>query len=191
MPSASANRGQRPRTPAALQRTLFAVVARRVSAPATGATLPFPSVPAKVALPTDRRRSALAAGTGLHAPHLPFAIPAGIGSVGWIPALGTRGFHRPLSDPSTDLQVRCHGSERDGRDVPEAELTSLCNLHRLSCVIAAMAAGSSRGGVLPDRRGCNGGTGAQRRLIPCLLFRGVQVPCRQRPHAEPDGVERR
>ena len=40
---------------------------------------------------------------------------------GWIPALGTRGFHRPLSDPSTDLQVRCHGSERDGRDVPKAE----------------------------------------------------------------------
>src|SRR6476660_8602748 len=34
----------------------------------------------------------------------------------WIPALGTRGFHRPLSDPSTDLQVRCHGSERDGRE---------------------------------------------------------------------------
>src|SRR6516165_4144803 len=28
-------------------------------------------------------RSALAAGTGAHAPHLPFAIPAGIGSIGW------------------------------------------------------------------------------------------------------------
>ena len=40
---------------------------------------------------------------------------------GWLPALGTRGFHRPLSDPSTDLQVRCHGSERDGRDVPKAD----------------------------------------------------------------------
>jgi hypothetical protein len=39
-------------------------------------------------------------------------------SGGWIPALGIRGFHRPLSDPSTDLQVHCHGSERDGRDVP-------------------------------------------------------------------------
>jgi hypothetical protein len=36
-------------------------------------------------------------------------------------ALGTRGFRRPSSDPSTDLQVRCHGSERDGRDVPKAE----------------------------------------------------------------------
>jgi hypothetical protein len=33
--------------------------------------------------------------------------------------LGTRGFHRQLSDPSTDLQVRCHGSERDGREVIE------------------------------------------------------------------------
>jgi hypothetical protein len=30
-----------------------------------------------------------------------------------------------------------------------------------------------RSGVLRDRRGCNGGTGAQRRLIPCRLFRGV------------------
>ena len=43
----------------------------------------------------------------------------------WIPVLGTRGFHRPLSDPSTDLQVRCHGSERDGRDVPRAEMLSI------------------------------------------------------------------
>ena len=33
--------------------------------------------------PTDTGRSALVAGTGLHAPHLPFAIPAGIGSIGW------------------------------------------------------------------------------------------------------------
>src|SRR5215813_11329827 len=49
------------------------------------------------------------------APHLPFVIPAGIGSIGWIPALGTRGFRRPLSDLSTDLPVRCHGSGRDGR----------------------------------------------------------------------------
>jgi hypothetical protein len=73
----------------------------------------------------------------------------------------------------------------------EAELTGLCNLHRLRCVIAAMAARSSPGGVLQDRRGCKAGTGAQRRLIPCRLFRGVQIPCRQRPHAEPDGVERR
>ena len=48
-------------------------------------------------------------------PYRPFAVPVGTGSVGWIPALGTRGFHRPLSDPSTDLQVRCHGSERDGQ----------------------------------------------------------------------------
>jgi len=41
------------------------------------------------------------------------------GSRGWLPALGTRGFQRPLSDPSTDLQIRCHGSGRDGRDVPK------------------------------------------------------------------------
>jgi hypothetical protein len=40
----------------------------------------------------------------------------------WLPALGTRGLQRPLSDPSTDLQVRCHGSERDGRDVPKCDL---------------------------------------------------------------------
>src|SRR5215472_11633242 len=33
---------------------------------------------------THNGRSVLEAGTGLHAPHLPFAIPAGIGSVGWI-----------------------------------------------------------------------------------------------------------
>ena len=47
----------------------------------------------------------------------------GAGRVGWLPVLGTRGFQRPLSDPSTDLQVRCHGPERDGRDVPQADLT--------------------------------------------------------------------
>ena len=34
----------------------------------------------------------------------------------------TGGVHRPLSDPSTDLQVRCHGSERDGRDVPQPDI---------------------------------------------------------------------
>jgi hypothetical protein len=28
------------------------------------------------------------------------------GGVGWIPALGTRGFYRPLSDPSTDGRGR-------------------------------------------------------------------------------------
>jgi hypothetical protein len=38
-------------------------------------------------------------------------------SGGYLP-LEPGGFHRPLSDPSTDLQVRCHGSERDGRNVP-------------------------------------------------------------------------
>ena len=37
---------------------------------------------------------------------------------GWLPALGTRGFHRPLSDPRADLRLRFHGSERDGRNVP-------------------------------------------------------------------------
>src|SRR5271165_169536 len=39
------------------------------------------------------------------------ATTAANGRDGWLPALGTRGFQRPLSDPSTDLQVRCHGSE--------------------------------------------------------------------------------
>ena len=33
---------------------------------------------------TDTGRSALVAGTGLHAPQLPFAIPAGIDAIGWI-----------------------------------------------------------------------------------------------------------
>jgi hypothetical protein len=31
----------------------------------------------------DTRRSAVAAGMGLLAPHLPFAIPAATGSIGW------------------------------------------------------------------------------------------------------------
>ena len=42
----------------------------------------------------------------------------GSGRFGWLPALGTRGFHRPLSDPRADLRLRFHGSERDGRNVP-------------------------------------------------------------------------
>jgi len=32
---------------------------------------------------SDTGRSALSAGIGLYAPHLPFAVSAGIGSVGW------------------------------------------------------------------------------------------------------------
>ena len=70
------------------------------------------------AFETHSGRSIFAAGTALPAPLRSSADAARIGSVGWIPALGNRGFHRPLSGPSTDLQVRCHGSERDGRDVP-------------------------------------------------------------------------
>src|SRR5271166_3285116 len=46
--------------------------------------------------------------------------------LGWLPALGTRGFHGPLSDPRADLRLRFHGSERDGRNVPRADLDS-CN----------------------------------------------------------------
>ena len=34
----------------------------------------------------------MAAGTGLHAPHLPFAIAAGIGSIGWKAAVAWRRF---------------------------------------------------------------------------------------------------
>ena len=34
----------------------------------------------------------------------PILCRPGIGGSGWLPALGTRGFQRPLSDPSTDLQ---------------------------------------------------------------------------------------
>jgi hypothetical protein len=58
------------------------------------------------------------------APKPTLVITPTIGDVGWLPALGTRGFHRPLSDPSTDLQVRCHGSEPDGRDVPTTEVAT-------------------------------------------------------------------
>jgi hypothetical protein len=36
------------------------------------------------------------------------------------------GTQPPLSDPLTDLQVRCHGSQRDGRDVPEADMYAPC-----------------------------------------------------------------
>src|ERR1700716_3724761 len=42
-PAASANRGQLPRTTTALQRTLFAVVTRRVSATGGSASLPHSS----------------------------------------------------------------------------------------------------------------------------------------------------
>ena len=39
---------------------------------------------------TDTGRSALVAGTDLHAPQLPFAMPAGIGSIGWKAAIQWR-----------------------------------------------------------------------------------------------------
>jgi hypothetical protein len=55
-------------------------------------------------------------------PLRPFTEAAGTGSVGWLPALGTRGFRRPLSDPRADLRLRLHGLERDGRDVPIPDL---------------------------------------------------------------------
>ena len=41
---------------------------------------------------------------------------------GCLPDLGIRGSNRPLSDPSTDFQVPRHDSERDGRDVPVADM---------------------------------------------------------------------
>ena len=65
--------------------------------------------------------------------HPPFgrSRPAGKVSLGWLPDLGTRGFHRPLSDPSTDLQVRCHASKRDGRDAPLAEIEERSELDAL------------------------------------------------------------
>jgi hypothetical protein len=40
--------------------------------------------PYRTAFESDNRRSMLPAGTALHAPHLPFAIPVGTVSVGWI-----------------------------------------------------------------------------------------------------------
>ena len=39
----------------------------------------------RAAFETHNGRSALAAGTALRAPHLPFAMPAGIGSIGCRP----------------------------------------------------------------------------------------------------------
>ena len=43
--------------------------------------------------------------------------PQTVASGGYPPLATGVSTVRPLSDPSTDLQVRCHGSERDGRDV--------------------------------------------------------------------------
>jgi hypothetical protein len=40
------------------------------------------------------------------APFRPLPLGPINGELGWLSALGTRGVHRPLSDPSTDLQVR-------------------------------------------------------------------------------------
>jgi hypothetical protein len=54
------------------------------------------------------------------------------GRFGWLSALGTRDFHRPLSDPRADLRPRFYGSERDGRNVPIADF------HRASPKTAAV-----------------------------------------------------
>jgi hypothetical protein len=54
-------------------------------------------------LPTHCRPWPPSAATTAHAPEVDLVITPRIGDVGWIPALGTRGFHRPLSDPSTDV----------------------------------------------------------------------------------------
>jgi hypothetical protein len=51
--------------------------------------------------------------------------------VGWLPALGTRGFHRPLSDPRADLRLRFHGSERDGRNARSGHLDAGIVMDRL------------------------------------------------------------
>ena len=89
----------------------------------------------------------------------------------------------PITDPCVAFLAR-QVSARSGTDRAMQSAP-------LSWVFAAIAAESSLGGVPQDRRGCKAGIGPQRRLIPCRLFRGIQIPCRQRPHAEPDGVERR
>jgi hypothetical protein len=47
---------------------------------------------------------------------------ARIGLVGWLPALGTRDFQRPLSDPSTDPSSTLPRFKRDGRDVQIADV---------------------------------------------------------------------
>src|SRR5690242_7064431 len=48
----------------------------------------------------------------------------------WFAGVGTRGFHRPLSDPRADLRVRLHGSERDGRNVPKAVIAIVQDIKR-------------------------------------------------------------
>ena len=74
-----------------------------------------------------------------------------------------------LADAPTDP-----GCARSGTDGPlQTALFELCD--------CGNGGGSSPGGVPRDRQGCKARTGAQRCLIPCW----------QRPHAEPDGVERR
>jgi hypothetical protein len=101
---------------------------------------------AQIDLSRRRRHRARTAGFG------PFRSSPGatpIGSGGWLPALGTRGFQRPSSDPSTDLQVRCHGSERDGRDVPLAVIGLSAAPNSLS-PLRAINGPLDRRPVLPD-----------------------------------------
>jgi hypothetical protein len=49
----------------------------------------------RTAFEPDNGRSVLAVGTALHAPHLPFAIPAGIGSIGWFSAVHSLSLNIP------------------------------------------------------------------------------------------------
>ena len=60
-------------------------------------------------------------GEAVQFPRAGIDIRGGYSRLGWLSALGTRGFHRPLfrsfNGPSS-----CHGSERDGRDVPQPEI---------------------------------------------------------------------
>jgi hypothetical protein len=80
------------------------------------------SSPHERPLSTPSRSLSFAFGTALPAPNASFELAPPNGEVGWLPALGTRGFHGPLSDPRADLRLRFHGSERDGRNVPQPDL---------------------------------------------------------------------
>src|ERR1700736_2420066 len=64
--------------------------------------------------PADSGHSGLGTGTALHAPFRPLPRGPISGELGWLSALATRVFHRPLSDPRADLRLRLHRSECDG-----------------------------------------------------------------------------
>ena len=68
-------------------------------------------------------------------------IIAGVRS-GWIPALGNRVSTVRYPIPQRTFQVRCHGSQRDGRDVPRSEVVGGHSI--TSSAMASSDGGTSR-----------------------------------------------